>query len=395
MSTEGRAAGASSGGGRSALDDLRSLQIERKPEPSERPGARRRVPWGWLIALAVLGLLAYVLREPALRWYAEQTTPPPETAVVVRVGGAQTLLSASGYVNADAIVVVGAIMSGRLRSMPVEKGDRVKRGQLLAQLEDDELRAELALQQANFGRDQKNLTRLEVLAKGGAATQEALDNAHSQVDADRANIQLIEARIRQTRILSPIDGKVLERLVEPGAIVTPAGAVGAVGIGILKLADLRKTVVEVDVNEADIGKLKVGQPADVTLDAFPQKPYQGTLQEFAQVADKAKASVQVKVRIAEPDDNVRPGMGAKVVFRPAAGEPTEPERLVMPRRALLADGSTVYVVSDGRVARREIKWAPGKDADTVTVQSGVAEGERVILSGQDRLRPGQKVPKKD
>src|SRR5215831_3650883 len=106
MNTEERVAGAP--GERSALDELRSLQIDRAQASGSRR-QRRRVPWGWLIALVVVVVAVSLLREPALRWYAEQTTPPPETAVVVKVGGAQTLLSASGYVNADAIVVVGAI----------------------------------------------------------------------------------------------------------------------------------------------------------------------------------------------------------------------------------------------------------------------------------------------
>src|SRR5262245_19646740 len=132
MSTKGRVAGAP--GEPSALDELRSLQIDRGQAPGSRR-ARRRLPWGWLIALLVVGALAYLVREPVLRWYAEQTTPPPETAVVVKVGGAETVLSSSGYVNADQVVTVGSTIPGRLRAVLVDKGDHVRRGQLLAQLE--------------------------------------------------------------------------------------------------------------------------------------------------------------------------------------------------------------------------------------------------------------------
>src|SRR5262249_54174955 len=232
----------------------------------------------------------------------------------------------------------------------------------------------------------------EQLAKGNATTQQALDDARSAVDSDRASIQLTEARLKQTRIVSPIEGKVLDRLVEPGDIVAPM--VSGAG-GVVKLADLRKTVVEIDVNEGDIGKLKLNQPAEVRLDAFPERPYEAKVAEFAQIADKAKATVQVKVLLANPDDDVRPGMNAKVTFRPLAGM-AEPERLLMPRKALVGGQSFVYTVRDGRILRREVQTRAlaGRDADFVQVLSGLSEGETVVVAGQDKLQPGQKAPSK-
>jgi membrane fusion protein (multidrug efflux system) len=387
MSTEERVAGA----GRTPLDELRSLQIERRPVRSQKSRGPR-IPWGWLIAIGVIVAAVVFLREPVKRWYAEQTTPPLDTGIVVRTGGQQVLLTGSGYVNADAVVIVGTTIPGRVRNIAVDKGDRVKKGQLLVQLEDDELRAELGVQHANLARDSRNLARQEQLAKSQATTQQAVDDMRSAVEADRAAIQLIEAKLKQTRLQSPIDGKVIERMVEPGDIVSPM--VGGMG-GVVKLADLRKTVVEVDVNEADIGKLKLNQPADVRLDAFPDRPYEAKLAEFAQVADKAKATVQVKVMLSNPDDDVRPGMNAKVTFRPLAGM-AEPERLLMPKKALVGGQSFVYTVRDGHVWRKDVQTRPlsGRDADMVEVLSGLAEGETVVVSGQDKLQPGQKAPSK-
>jgi RND family efflux transporter MFP subunit len=311
---------------------------------------------------------------------------------VIKTGGQQVLLTGSGYVNADAVIIVGTTIAGRVRSIAVDKGDRVTKGQLIVQLEDDELRAELGVQHANLTRDTRNLSRQEQLVQTSATTQQAVDDARSAVEADRASIQLIEARLRQARLVSPIDGKVIERLVEPGDIVSPM--VGGAG-GVVKLADLRKTVVEVDVNEADIGKLKKGQPAEVRLDAFPDRPYEATLAEFAQVADKAKATVQVKVLLSSPNDDVRPGMNAKVTFRPLNGM-AEPERLLMPKKALVGGLAFVYTVRDARILRRDVQTRPlaGRDADMVEVLSGLAEGETVVLSGQDKLQPGQKAPSK-
>jgi RND family efflux transporter MFP subunit len=387
MSTEERVAGA----GRTPLDELRSLQIERRPVRSQKSRGPR-IPWGWLIAIGVIVAAVVFLREPVKRWYAEQTTPPLDTGIVVRTGGQQVLLTGSGYVNADAVVIVGTTIPGRVRTIAVDKGDRVKKGQLIVQLEDDELRAELGVQHANLARDSRNLTRQEQLAKSQATTQQAVDDMRSAVEADRAAIQLIDAKLKQTRLQSPIEGKVIERMVEPGDIVSPM--VGGMG-GVVKLADLRKTVVEVDVNEADIGKLKLNQPAEVRLDAFPDRPYEAKLAEFAQVADKAKATVQVKVMLSNPDDDVRPGMNAKVTFRPLAGM-AEPERLLMPKKALVGGQPFVYTVRDGHIWRRDVQTRSlsGRDADMVEVLSGLAEGETVVVSGQDKLQPGQKAPTK-
>jgi RND family efflux transporter MFP subunit len=383
---------------KSALDELRSLKIERgEPRPVERTSEwqvherpPRRVPWGWLVTLVILVGAVLTLQGPARRWYAEQTAPPIETQVAVRTGGLPTVLAASGYVNADAVVAVGTTLSGRVRLVYVKKGDLVHAGQPLAQLEDDELRAELGVQRANLARDERTLARQEQLGKSGATTQEALDNARSQVGTDRASIDLILARLKQTRILSPIDGKVLDRQVEPGDIVTPGVGRGS-GI-VLSLADMRKTVVEVDVNEADIGKLEVGQPAEATLDAYPDHPYRARLREFAPMADKAKATVQVKVLLEEPDDRVRPGLSAKVVFRPRAQAKPEPPRILLPRKALLGGRDELYVVAGGRIERREVTTRPGGARDAVEIVRGVEDGERVVVSGQAELRPGQKVP---
>jgi RND family efflux transporter MFP subunit len=378
--------------GKSPLEELRSLRIERQRDTALAARGGVRVPWGWLIALAVVGGVAY-FAVPAVRgWYLVRTAPAPETAVVVKSGGIESVLSASGYVNADATVMVGTTVAGRLRVVTVHKGDRVKHGELLAELEDDELRAELGVQQATLTRDERALARQETLHRSGATTEETFENARSQVESDRAQVQLTLARLKQTRIVSPIDGKVLDRLVEPGAIVTPS-LQGDVGI--LRLADLRKTVVEVDVNEADIGKLARGQSADVLLDAYPDHPYAGVLREFAQMADKAKATVQVKVFLSAPDDNVRPGMAAKVTFHPAAPRAAGKVELVMPRAALLAGGEAVFVVHEGRIERREVTTQPAAaGADTLAIVRGLREGDEVVTSGQERLQAGQKLPRK-
>ncbi len=385
------------------LAALASLKIHRAgtreefgsgPEPElGRERHRRRVPWGWLILPAVLGGGGFFLWRPAKQLYMDKTLPPPEQSLVIRAGGPQVLLTASGYVNAEAVVDVGTTISGRLRKLEVKKGDHVKRGQVLAIVDDEELVAQRMLARANLGDAVRTLDRAAALLKSGAGTPQEVDKSQAAVDVGRANLALVDARLKQTRIVSPIEGKVLDTLADPGEILSMMPTTAAAGgMAIVRLADLSKTVVEVDVNEADIGKLTVGQPADILLDAYPDKRYQGKLLEIAQIADKAKATVQVKVRVASPDDDVRPNMSAKVIFRPQGTNLAETGKLVVSRRALLAPGgSSVFVVKNGRIERRAVETKPA-EGDLIEVVSGLAEGDMVLTSQLDRWRDGDKLP---
>jgi RND family efflux transporter MFP subunit len=375
------------------LADLASLRIERK-EPNTSGG--RRLPWGTMFILGVLiagGVYAYprIAREAAQRMMAE-----PPTAMVVKTGGPQTVLVGSGYVNTESKSIVGVTTGGRLVRRLVKKGDRVRRGQLIASLDSSELDAQLTLARAQLAEADRNLKRAEMLKEMKAGTEQDFDRALSARDIARAQIGVLDARIKQMRISSPIDGMVIETLAEPGEILmpSPAGASAGPGSGIAKVADLSKTVVEVDVNEADLGRLVVGQGGDISLDAYPGKSFSGRVLELARQADKAKATVQVKVLFDKPDAGVLPGMSAKVQFRPQKKEAEQPIKLVMPRSALMV-GSSVFVAKDGKAEKRtvEIKEIAGS-GDTVEVVSGVSEGELVLTGELDKITHGMTLPKK-
>lgn len=372
------------------LAALASLRIQRDGAPT--PAKPSRIPWGWIVLAAVVGVGGTLAWKPARQMYADKTMPPPEMAAVTRVGGPELILTASGYVNADAVVDVGTTLTGRLRRLDVKKGDHVKRGQTLALIDDEEWQAQRVLAKANLDDARRTHDRAAALLKTGAGTPQEVDKTQAALEVAKASIQVVDVKIRQARIVSPIDGKVLDTLADPGEILTfMTGMTGAGQAAVVRLADLSKTVVEVDVNETDIGKLRIGQPAEIVLDAYPQHPYRGELHEIAQIADKAKATVQVKVRVAEPDENVRPNMNAKVVFRPTGADLSQRGQLVLPRRALLPGEPAVLLVRKNRVERRAIRTRPA-EGDAIEVLEGLGEGDQVLTSQLGRWKDGAELP---
>ncbi len=375
--------------------ELASLRIERK-QPKTTSGGRR-LPWGWIVVLAVLGGGGYLAYPRARQLIEERTLPEVPTAMVVKSGGPTTVLVGSGYVNAETDVVIGVTTGGRLMRRPIRKGDRVRRGQLIAQLDDSELRAQLDLAKAQLADSERTLKRAEMLREMKAGTEADFEKALSARDIARANIAVLDARIKQMRVVAPMDATVIETLAEPGEILMPAAAGQTVGkgSGIAKIADLRRTVVEVDVNESDVSRIAIGQRADITLDSHAGRQFAGRVLELARQADKAKATVQAKVLFEAPEAGVLPGMSAKVQFRPKQAEKVEAPRVVMPKKALLPGGNAVFLVQSGKATRRvvETRDLPGA-ADLVEVVMGVGEGDVVVTGELDRLTDGMTLPKK-
>jgi HlyD family secretion protein len=161
--------------------------------------------------------------------------------------------------------------------------------------------------------------RLEVAKQNLALVQagprkEQLDAARAELAAAKAAVEVAELNLEDTVIRAPRDGTILEKLIKPGELVTPQSFGGSRGARteLLSLADLSDLQVEVDINEADFAKVFMGQPAKVTLDAYPDKSYEGRVREIAPEANRTKATVQIKVRILNPDGLVLPEMSARV-----------------------------------------------------------------------------------
>jgi HlyD family secretion protein len=247
-------------------------------------------------------------------------------------------------------------------------------------------RHEVALAQQAIAEKTYQLSRL-------GPRQEQIDQARAQVREAEAALKAAQVDLDSTFIRAPIGGTILERLVEPGEIVTISfiGGRGAKS-AVLSLANLQMLDVEVDVSQNEIGKVRLNQPASIVADAFPDRTYRGQVTEMAPEANRQKATLQVKVRIADPDGVIRPEMNAKVTFLEPPSGKGGPAKVFAPKEAIFTrEGqSFVYVLNQGKATARAVKV--GAEADgRVEVPEGLAGDESVVVRGVEVLQDGQRV----
>jgi HlyD family secretion protein len=399
---------------------LESLRLDRG---AVHAGSRRGL---WL------GLVAVLLAVLAGGWWwasRTQAAPVRTAAVTARGptgGGPGTVLNASGYVTARRRATVSSKVTGKVSDVLVEEGMRVKRGQVLARLDDSIARASLSLTDAQLASAQKRvaedrvrlheaelqLGRQERLAGEGVVPQADLDTARAQTDALRARIAAGEQEVavaerqvalRRTElddlvIRAPFDGVAVSKDAQPGEMISPVSAGGGfTRTGICTLVDMSSLEIEVDVNEAYINRVQPEQTVTAVLDAYPDWEIPARVITMVPTADRQKATVLVRIDFEKLDPRILPDMGVKVSFlqsaaasNTAAGAPRQ--RLYVPRRAVRSEAGrdVVLVVRGGLTERRAVRLGR-PDGDEVEVVSGVNAGERVVIDGPSDLGDGAKV----
>ena len=370
--------------------DLSALRIHREPE--RRGGVR-----GWLLLGAVLvvaaGAGAYYLAGRGLR----PTKVEVVTASVVTEGQATTLLAATGYVEAERKADLSPKITSRITELNVTEGTRVKKDQLIARLDSTDLDAQLAEAKANWVNAGAELTRQKSLFDQGLAPKSALDAAVASEAATRARVRYIDALLDYTIIRAPFAGVITAKRAFVGEAVSPFGSSpsgGGSGGAIATIVEFSSLYVGADVNEANLSKLGKDQPAEIALDAVPDKTYHGRLRQIVPAADRQKATVRVKVAFLDADDRVLPDLSARVSFTAAPTQGKEARsRIVVSRSALTSlDGRAgVYRVVDGRAVFTPVT-AGGDVQGQVEITQGLQGGERVIsLASGARIKDGQKV----
>jgi HlyD family secretion protein len=222
--------------------------------------------------------------------------------------------------------------------------------------------------------------------------KEQIAQVRGQIDQARGGLNYAQTELDNTIIKAPVTGTILDRNVEKGEFVTNGfvGDKGAKGY-LVTMADLNDLQVELDISQNDFPKLGPRQKGVITTDAYPDRKYQGAIQQVSPEADRAKATVQVKVRVLNPDDYLRPDMNATVSFyNEAKAEPaSEAKRVVViPRRAV--QNGSVFVVANGHARKRPITTG-GASEKGLLVESGLIGGEDLIVSPPATLTDGQKV----
>ena len=448
-----------------AMDaEIKHLKIDRNRAPQDDPSpwARRWIIGGVLL-FAGLGIGSFVYQRL-------NAAVPVETLRVTAasVSGGEAagdvVLTATGYIVAAHKIEVASKVVGRVAWIGVEKGDRVKKGDVLVRLEDEEYKAQLQqargqltslearlaelqngsrpeevaaakanVEQAKADLENARITldRTRQLTKEGVFTKQQLDDADAQyrsrearvdslqktyelvrigprkeqIDAMRGQVEqargavsFAETQLENTVIRAPVTGTILQRNVETGEFVTTGfvGDRGAKGY-VVSLADLNDLEVELDVSQSDFNKLSgPKQKASVTVEAYPDRKWDGAIYQIAPEADRQKATVQVKVKILNPDEYLRPEMNATVSFLAEAkkGENASASAsavLYVPASAV-RDGK-VFVVLDGKAVARAVKTGAAS-AQGLRVEEGLYGGEDVVLSPPAELQDGARVAAK-
>ena len=378
--------------------DLSALQLQRSAGPP--PTNRRRLAIGAVVAVVVIAIL--VLRATGR---PVEVTAAEAKAVTAGEAPPAELLSGSGYVvTGDRYVSIGVRVAGRIDRYFVEEGQSVRKGDALVQLDDREYRsavtraeASLVSARANLSLAEAELRRGRRLSGEGVISAQELDTLDNRARVARATIAQLEAELSQSRVnleyttlRSPADGVVLAKLKEVGEIAVPGGFAGSGDL--VRLANLGDLRAEIDVNEADLANVRLGQPARVVPDAYPQTRYDAEVAKLYPQVDRQKGTLKVEVRIPKPDEKLLPDMSVRVTFLGAAGDAKRTIVLV-PAGALHKDESAAPYVwrLDGAVVRRAEIESDGTAGEVARVTRGLAGGERVVVSSPQPLVEGARV----
>jgi RND family efflux transporter MFP subunit len=369
--------------------DLAALRIRREPE-------RSRGPRGWLLAGAVavvaVGVAAYFVAGRSLR----PRTVEVVTASLLTEGQATTVLTATGYVEAERKADLSPKITSRITELSVTEGTRVKRGDVIARLDHTDLDAQLAEKQAAWVNAKAELARQRSLHVEGLAPKSTLDAAVAAEATSRAAVRYVQALLDYTVIRAPFSGVVTAKRAFVGEAVSPFGSSpsgGGSGGAIATLVEFSTLYVGADVNEANLSKLGPNQPAEITLDAVPDKTYHGFLRQIVPSADRQKATVRVKVAFLDADEKILPDLSARVSF---TAEPTRGKsgrrRVMVPASAIrTVSGKTgVFRIVEGRARFQPVKAGPPADGQ-VEIVEGLSGGERLVSTSSGEIRDGDRV----
>ena len=397
---------------------LRQLKIDRGHREAVHTAPVR---WPWIVGAFVLVLLALGLGG---WWMFAHRPVVVRTAMATAPGSAEAgaVLQATGYVTARRQATVSAQITGTLTDVLIEEGDHVAKGQVLARLEDSAYRANLDAAQASARAAQAQVTQLQAQlaqARHDAARQDALvgrglvakqaaEQAHTQVDAlaaqlnaqrrqaeaAQAQAQVAQVNFDYTVVRAPFDGVITDKAAQVGEIISPLSAGGGfTRTGVGTIVDMDSLEVDVDVNEAYIGRVKADMPAEAVLDAYPDWRIPAHVIAIVPAADRGKATVKVRVALENKDQRIVPDMGVRVSFLEARAKATAqaPRGVLVPAASIAQrDGhEVVFVVQAERVQQRTVQSQARGDQRLVA--AGVQPGETVVLSPPAELHDGTAV----
>ena len=389
--------------------DLAGLRINRAPQGAKAPRGSRSSGKiiGWLVALALIVAVAFFFKD----FFNPGIEVQLATASLTSPSEVNAVLTASGYVVARRKAAVASKGTGRLVFLGVEEGDKVNKGQVIARLEDADVvaarehaRQNLRLAEADLYEAKKNLERTRILVEKEMIAQAEYDVAEARykrvvatIEAAKFALREADVAVQNTRIVAPFNGTVLKKNADVGEIVAPLAGAASSRAAVVTIADMSSLEVDADVSEANITRVMPDQPCEITLDAYPQRRYPGYVANIVPTADRAKATVLVKIKFKEYDQRVLPEMSAKITFL-AAGSAVNTDSepvLAVPAAAVAErDGrQVVFQITDNRA--EEVPVIVGRKlGGSVEIKSGLKEGDKVIAKVDERIKAGAKVSQK-
>jgi RND family efflux transporter MFP subunit len=397
-------------------NDLTGLKIDKSPAGSYV--SRRRRPF-YLLIVVILAVVIGFLYLNGVFSPAVQV----EAVNVIKIYPSQgfTTLNASGYVVARRKAAVASKVTGLLVSLDVEEGSRVKAGQIIARLENEDAKAFRDQAQANLTAVRYNLEQAraeladasllynryrELLVKGYISRADfdlsearykkasaSVNAAEAQVKASMAGLRNSEVSLDYTFIRSPFDAVVLTKNADIGDIVTPLGAAANAKAAVVTIADLNSLQVEADVSESNLGKVKSGQPCEIQLDALPDARFRGTVHTVVPTADRTKASVLVKINFIDKDSRILPEMSAKVAFlsRNAKSDEQNPRTAINPDAIVTRNGQKKVFLIKNNLAHETLIKTGIRIGEMVEVTSGVSAGDSAIIKPADHIKNGSRI----
>jgi RND family efflux transporter MFP subunit len=382
--------------------DLSSLRIDRSENNTPKSSSK-------VIIFVIIAIVIIVAGYFGVKSLSNDAIEVKLTSVVKQTPGrSNAVLTASGYVVAQREASVSSKGTGVLVYLGVVEGDKVKKGQIIARLDDrdivaqlDEAKSSLDLYKAQLNEIENNYNREKELFARGLSSQQALDQTETAYKSLQANIDIADARIRAAEVAlenmiirAPFDGTVLTKNAEVGEIVAPFGASTTSRAAVVTIADMNSLMVETDVSESNIQKIKQDLDCEIVLDANPGKTYQGYVFKIVPTADRSKATVLVKVGFKNYDDRVLPEMSAKVSFLAEQSKEEEDQSAVLtaPLSAVedVEGKKIVYIVVDDKAVQKEI--TTGRlFGNYVEIISGVDEGEKIIDDLNEKIKDGIQV----
>ncbi len=384
--------------------DLSALKINRTENYDSNNNKKK-----FLIAAAIIVVVAVVLvfTLPTFQSAIEVKTA---SVVLTKSSEKDAILTASGYVVAQRKAAVASKGMGRLVFLGVVEGDKVRKNQIIARLEDSDIKAQLEQAKANLrlaqadAKDAENqYNRYKKLSASNSVTVAELEGTEARyqrvlaaIDVAKSMVTAAEVSLENTLIRAPFDGTVLTKNADVGEVVAPMAASASSKAAVVTLADMSSLEAEIDVSESNIEKIKINQLCTITLDAYPDKSYEGFVAKVVPTADRSKATVMVKVGFKVYDSRVLPEMSAKVTF---LGESSKSEvkqdekpKLTIPYTAIIARGKQSFVFKIVNEVVVETEITTGESFGSFTeVVSGLKEGEKIVDSPSGKIKNNSKV----